>query len=106
MSTLEESTIADFRSRLESDINMEMSDSDCLRFLRARQFDVVKSVEMAQEWWTWWNSTLPGPHSYCPRKILDQAPIDPTESIWDDCSPHLFRGQDKEGYPIYWYLKL
>lgn len=37
-----------------------LTDRDCMRFLRARKMNVEKAVEMANNWWVWYNTPVQG----------------------------------------------
>lgn len=92
--------IADLRSLLESEISQELSDHDCVRFVRARKQNIEKARDMAVAWYEWWHSPLAG-SIYTPATILNMGE-DPLEGICTEYCPHSMSGFDRHGYPIYW----
>jgi hypothetical protein len=96
---------ADFRILLGSEISFELTDHDCLRFLRARNGSFEKASAMALERHNWRHtiaSPLP-PRGLCfsPNLLLASPNHLHTH-------PHIellgasHHGFDKEGAPIYW----
>jgi len=83
-----------------------MSDSDCLRFVRARKYDVSKAVLMAVKWSEWYykvfdnNLLHPDGEPICPANSVDQPYA--MENVRNAICPHSYLGRDKEGRPIYW----
>ena len=45
---------------LSARANELLSDSDCLRFLRARDHNAKKAADMIHHWEDWWHTPLPG----------------------------------------------
>lgn len=94
--------LKEFRNLATPEMNAEMNDDDCFRFLVARNFKAKKAIEMAKAWFTWWHTPIPET-GIEPCKILDLEHVDdPLESFYSDNCPHAFHGFDKEGRPIYW----
>lgn len=52
------------RTLVGSEISACMTDSDCIRFLRARPDSPMRAAEMAQKWFVW-RSTLMSPSPPC-----------------------------------------
>ena len=50
--------IEELRSHLSTVVNTSLTDHDCLRFLRARQGNVPKSVQMVTAWHIWRHTLL------------------------------------------------
>lgn len=73
-----------------------------MRFLRARKYDLEKAVELAEKWYAWYYTPLPGGNGATPANILDQP--DPKEHIFKRLTPHANMGVDKSGHPIYWEM--
>jgi hypothetical protein len=94
--------VIEFREGLDARTNSLLDDFDCMRFLRARQMDVDKAVEMATAWGEWAHTVLPGSAAgRTPLNILDDL-VDPNEEIYTRLCPHSLSGVDKGGRPIYW----
>jgi len=88
------------RKRLPDELNENVSDFKCIQFLRARNMNVDKAQEMIQNWWTWWNTPLPG-DELCPYNILTRRD-DPLEPVYSKLVPHTFHGEDKRGRPVFY----
>jgi len=91
----------ELRSAISENCNKLLSDDDCHRFLRARDYQAPKSADMISKWGIWWNSPLPNATDKTPSNILDD-PMDPKEHIYQKMLPHANLGEDKEGRPVYW----
>jgi hypothetical protein len=96
--------ISALRGAIGEAASAEMSDWDCVRFLRARNGDLRKATEMVQRWYEWRHTELPGTH----------RGVTPANLIWTTNDkhlllhpnkmmlPHLLAGEDKKGRPVYW----
>ncbi len=95
--------ILQFRESVGSEVANDLSDLDCVRFLRARNGNIVKASTMATNWYTWWHTSLSGrnPESVTPATILHQID-DQWEPVITDLCPHALEGFDRQGRPIYW----
>jgi hypothetical protein len=83
-------------------IGSNLTDRDCLRFLRARKMDVTKAADMANAWWVWYNTPVQGSGAaVSPRDILND-PEDVNEEIYIRLMPHSNMGEDKQGRCVYW----
>jgi hypothetical protein len=102
--------VHEFRYHLESELSAALSDHDCLRFLRAKEGDMPKAVEMANIWNEWRHNLHPSINSeglkYSANLILT---CQPSDLLWNHphshmlpCGHHAF---DKAGRPVFW-LKL
>lgn len=100
METAEE--LVAFREGLDSTANALLDDSDCMRFLRARQMNVDKAIAMAADWAKWATEPLPGSHSERTPLTLLEDVEDPNEEVYSRLCPHSLEGEDKEGRPIFW----
>ena len=83
-----------------SGANELLSDEDCLRFLKSKNYHVNKTTEMVKQWFEWWNRPLPGFTDVMPKNILNY--VNERENIATDILLHANYGEDKEGHPIYW----
>ena len=70
------------------------TEEDCLRFLRAREFNKPNALEMLRRTHTW--RMLNGVDS-----LLSKEPEDPHEAVFQAICPHLNQGYDLQGFPIY-----
>jgi hypothetical protein len=84
-------------------LNEAVTDDDCHRFLRARNYNLDASLEMILNWYVWFNTTLPN-CQYTPRDMRRRAMNegDAQESVYTEFLPHSNLGVDKEGRPLYW----
>ena len=80
--------------------NELLTDEDCLRFLKSKNYHVPKTTVMIKQWFQWWNSPLPGFTDVMPKNILTY--VNEKEHIAADILLHANFGEDKEGHPIYW----
>lgn len=97
--------MSEFRSSIGEEISKTLTDSDCMRFLRARNGNIAKASTMATGWYEWWHTALSGknPDNLTPATIL--TPINDTwESVMTEYCPHCFEGFDRMGRPIYWVM--
>jgi len=93
--------VKQLRSVLSSSgANELLSDEDCLRFLKSKNYHVPKTAEMIKQWFQWRNTPLPGFTNVMPKNILTY--VNDKESIAADLLLHANYGEDKEGHPIYW----
>jgi hypothetical protein len=94
----------ELRTHLSHEVNTTLHNEDCDRFLRARNYDVLKASDMVHKWAEWWNAPLPKTTEVAllPNNILITQEIDLKEKIYQDLLPHSNVGEDKEGRPIYW----
>lgn len=99
--------IHEFRYYLDSELSASLSDHDCLRFLRAKEGDVQKSVDMVKAWNEWRHSLQASINSeilkYSANIILScQA----SDLLWNHPHSHLLpcrhHGFDKAGRPVFW----
>jgi len=81
--------LADFKSQVTL-LPRDDNDYDCLRFLRARQYDVAKSVEMYKAYVEWRAAENID-------AILDVPFPVPDRRKW----PHSYHGKDKFGRPVF-----
>lgn len=94
--------VMQLREGLDAGTNALLDDFDCMRFLRARQLNVAKAVDMARQWGSWATEALPGsPEGKCPLNLLDTVE-DPNEDLYTRYCPHLMEGEDRDGRPVYW----
>ncbi len=70
------------------------NEEDCLRFLRARDFNKTNALEMLRSAHNW--RTLNDVNS-----LLSKEPEDPHEAVFQAICPHLNKGFDMQGFPIY-----
>jgi hypothetical protein len=98
----EREVLQKFQNVIEKSLKETLTESDCLRFLRARKYDLDKAVELAEKWYEWYYSPLPGADGATPANILDKP--DPKEHIFKRLTPHANMGIDKTGCPIYWEM--
>ncbi len=75
MHTCEDHEVKILRERLPADLNENVSDFKCVKFLRARNLNVDKAEEMILQWWSWWQIPLPG-DTLCPYNILTRYLLD------------------------------
>jgi len=107
-STENETLISQLREALGGqEAASQLSDRDCMRFIRARKFDIEKASAMAAAWITWWNTPFGGEDDgdlqhTTPSNILTMQEVDPTEEIYTEFCPHIMFGFSKEGHPIFW----
>ena len=97
--------INEFRQVVGVEASNDLSDFDCIRFLRARNGNVTKASNMALNWYTWWHTSLSGRNTddTIPANILAKVE-DHFEPIVIELCPHALEGFDKEGHPIYWVI--
>lgn len=102
--------VHEFRYHLESDLSASLSDHDCLRFLRAKEGNMSKAVEMAKVWNEWRHNLHPAINSvglkYSANLILA---CESSDLLWNHPHSHLLpcghHAFDKAGRPVFW-LKL
>lgn len=84
-------------------INASLTDADCHRFLRARNYQIQATLEMVLNWYIWFNTILVG-CSYTPRDMRRRAVEegDAQEATYRELLPHSNLGVDKESRPVYW----
>jgi hypothetical protein len=87
------------RKRLSPKLNMLLQESDCLRFLRARSYNIEKATDMIEKWGVWWETPLPGSESL-PMNASDKP--DEHENVYRELMPHANLGETRSGCPIYW----
>lgn len=87
------------RKRLSEQLNSLLSDADCSRFLRARNYNIDKAADMIEKWGVWWSTPLPGT-DMLPKDAASKP--DEQEEIYKEWMPHANLGETKEGHPIYW----
>jgi hypothetical protein len=87
------------RSELSDKVNLSLTNEDCFRFLRARDFNIEKAKDMAEKWKIWWDTPLSGT-TQSPGEL--DIEIDPQEDIFRTHCPDSYIGDDKDGRPIYW----
>jgi hypothetical protein len=91
--------VVELRKRITPEVSKLLTDSDCMRFLRARSMNTAKAAEMVAKWGVWWESKLPGTN-ILPREITLHP--DSKEVVYQDLMPHANLGESKTGCPIYW----
>ena len=89
-----------FKDSVNAEVLYLVNDSDCARFLRAREMDISKASTMANEWASWYTSTA-ACGTTTPMDILDGI-TDRNEDVYTRLCPLCHMGEDKEGCPIYW----
>mmetsp|Transcript_1749 Transcript_1749/g.2739 ORF Transcript_1749/g.2739 Transcript_1749/m.2739 type:complete len:405 (+) Transcript_1749:46-1260(+) len=94
--------LAQFRDAISPELLSALQESDCMRFIRARKYDVAKAAEMAENWWKWYHTPIAGQDNVTPANCL-RDPY-PMEHIRQRLTPHSNVGVDKEGRPIYWEM--
>jgi hypothetical protein len=73
----------------------------CLRFLRARKWNLNDALEMAENWYIWWTTPTACGSGATPQSILDDI-TDRHEDIYTRLCPLSHTGVDRDGCPIYW----
>ena len=95
--------IQQLRGAIGTEASGALSDSDCVRFLRARNGNVTKASAMATGWFEWWHTALSG---YNPNDLTPATILTPINDHWQptmtEFCPHSFESFDKMGRPIYW----
>jgi hypothetical protein len=94
-----EPAVVELRKRITPEVSKLLTDSDCMRFLRARSMNTAKAAEMVAKWGVWWEAKLPGT-DILPREITLHA--DSKEVVYRDLMPHANLGESKTGCPVYW----
>jgi len=95
--------LQELRLRLSGEINAELMDSDVLRFLRARNFDMDASLKMVNEWHEWRYKPISEASHLTPANLLTTANfVDKKESLYATLMPHSNLARDKTGRPIYY----
>lgn len=87
------------RKRIPPELTGLLSEADCLRFLRARNYNIEKTTEMIEKWGKWWFTPLPGTDML--PKDAASGP-DPHEEVYRELMPHSNLGETKIGCPLYW----
>ena len=98
--------IKEFRFHIGHLLSFTLTDYDCLRFLRARQFSVERSVQLALKWDEWRHKLLVA----LPRTKLRYSPNIILSAYYDyfftyepmKLLPCLHHGWDKKDRPILW----
>ena len=84
-------------------ISASLTDADCYRFLRARNYQIPATLDMTLNWYVWYHTPLSG-STYTPkdmrRRALEEG--DAQENVYRELLPHSNLGVDKEGRPVYW----
>lgn len=94
------------RGSLSENINIQLSDQDCHRFLKARKYCVKHAVEMVENWAKWRNTVMPGavkdatPATMLKLTLNCHVHLHPQKHLL----PHALHGEDKEGRPLYYEL--
>jgi hypothetical protein len=91
--------VATLRANITEELNSLLTDYDCLRFLRARSYDIKKTTEMVKKWGEWWATPLVGTE-ILPGDITKKP--DPQEPTYRELLPHANLSENKDGLPIYW----
>jgi hypothetical protein len=97
--------INELREVLSPDINDELSNHDCLRFLRARNGNILRTQEMLIRWYEWRHNLLDPLPPYNLRlspNIILSSPISMDQHPSKDLLPITHEGYSKYGHPIYW----
>jgi len=79
--------------------NAMLSDSDCLRFLGARNYNAAAGATMAEAWYVWHTTPLPG-QSESPSTILELP--DKNEHLYAEHTPNSNLSIAFNGTPVYW----
>jgi hypothetical protein len=97
--------ITELRTFLTDDINHELTNHDCLRFLRARNGDIHRAEEMIIRWYEWRHNLMDPlpPHNlrFSPNVLL-ASPITLDQHPFKHLLPVTHQGFSKHGHPIYW----
>lgn len=97
--------LPEFRACLTEEMNSNLSDYDCERFLIARNCDLEKAKSLITNFYNWYNKSFEGfkidNPSLCPRDLGYQC-ADTKEHIMAKILQYSFSGCDREGHPIYW----
>lgn len=100
-----EEVINELRSLLSADINAELTNFDCLRFLRARNGNLIRAQEMIIRWYEWRHNLLDPlpPHNlrFSPNTILS-SPLTLDQHPFKSLLPVAHDGFSKNGHPCYW----
>jgi hypothetical protein len=103
--TTHQELIRELRQLLNTDINDELSDHDCLRFLRARNGHLINTQEMLIRWYEWRHNLLdplpPYNLRFSPNTLLS-SPITMDQHPSKSLLPITHEGFSKFGHPIYW----
>lgn len=94
-----EAIVVALRNAISPELSAQLTDNDCLRFLRARSNNVSKAADMITKWGVWWETKLPGTDAL-PREVTLKP--DEQEQVYIDLMPHANLGESKTGCPIYW----
>jgi hypothetical protein len=97
--------INSFRENIGSELSDNLTNNDCLRFLRARSGSIEKAKEMLLACEEWRHTLLhqipPQNLHYSPNTILSMP-----DNLYDNPHNHYLEvchhGYDKGGHPIYW----
>lgn len=95
--------LEEFRRRLPLEVNNAVSNSDCVRFLKARSQKIPAAIDMINKWWIWWNAPLIvlGGQTIKPSNILSLRDYE-KQSIVNECFPFSNSVSDRDGRPVYW----
>jgi hypothetical protein len=98
--------IKEFRSLLGENISIELNDSDCLRFLRARKGSLEHATIMVQNWYDWRHTLMESnnkeSHLRFSPNIIMSSPYQLSTHPQKHLLPIAHHGFSKLGYPIYW----
>ena len=78
--------IVALREAVGDDVSALMSDSDCMRFVRARKNDITKAAAMATDWATWWQTPFEEEslNGLKPCNLILDRLVDPEEHIYSE----------------------
>jgi len=96
--------IAEMRSHFTEEMNLEITDFECLRFLIARKFDMKKAVEMLKTRYEWYNTPFTGYKmenpSLRPRDMLTNV-SDDKDDVLGPLFPWAILSVDRVGHPVH-----
>lgn len=100
-----EEAVHALREAVGKKISSALTDSDCLRFLRARIGSIEKATEMVLKWYEWSHTLLeplpPDNLRFSPKTIISM-PTTLDQHPYAYLLPVAHHGFDRLGHPIYW----
>jgi hypothetical protein len=98
--------ILEFRTALGDNISREMTDRDCLRFLRARKGNIPLAVTMTNNWYDWRHTLMEPMNSESPLCYSPNIIMCSPNKLDSHPQKHLLpvshHGFDRQGNPVYW----
>lgn len=96
--------IAEMRSHLTEEMNRDITDAECVKFLIARKFEMDKAVEMLKKRYEWYNSPFTGFQidnpSLRPRDMLNAEMNAEKTAIVAPLFPWAIVSVDRDGHPV------